>query len=794
MELRNHKDWDNQNGLLSVSLEPHTHVEESRIFVLLNGSTGNFCLDYSEEDFSQATAIQRAWSSDTGYYVKILPNDLVTLVRWWDGHAETLPGSKITEKPERFYKAITKNHPTTGTIISFAKEAFIKLRNCVQESENGQFSLRTFMYLLAALEEGVEKATDVNKPLWHLEDFDVNWISPQDWEWLYTAFQKGGLSNGVSIRPLVSLVLRHASNRLFQEAHREATRKSFQLAMFGGASRKYDGDVSDGAFYTPTPLVRTIVQEALWALDKAKALGERGSLRILDPACGSAEFLREALRQLKMNGYSGGLTIVGWDNSEIACEMARFVLHYENRTEWAGAVNIEVTNRDSLEYDWTQETKFDIVLMNPPFTAFENLGDKKILIQDNLKGFFKRQPDAAALFWKNAAEIVAEQGVLGLVLPHSLLGAETYAPLRIYLKEELGFDFSLIGRLGSAGLFEKAMIIPNVLVGTKQTPSKAHTVLWTDYQQSSVYEALRELRKYRLTDIPTPNVSPSYSIYENEHLTNESFGHNWTVRSFQVFRLAEELENFDTVGKIFNVTQGVIAGNNSAFLLKKGMWESLPKNERSYFRPCIMRDSIKDGRLNDSYYMFYPYGKHAIETEEELENKTSIYYQKYLLPNKSKLQTRRGREIKWWKLNEHRPWQVEPLPKLISAYFGKSGYFAFDSKGEYLVGQSFAWLPKKEALSEKHFQFAYLGLLHAPIIDTLLEMVCNVLDGGYFDLSKHYVDKMPLPDLTKVSYDTLTYLTTTGEKIHKGESIDKTTLNQVVANSYGLDIEKITFS
>ena len=80
--------------------------------------------------------------------------------------------------------------------------------------------------------------------------------------------------------------------------------------------------------------------------------------------------------------------------------------------------------------------------------------------------------------------------------------------------------------------------------------------------------------------------------------------------------------------------------------------------------------------------------------------------------------------------------------------------------------------------------------MHAPLIDTLLEMVCNVLDGGYFDLSKHYVEKMPLPDLTKADSDTLSYLTATGEKIHRGEVVDKRLLNQVVANTYGLDLEK----
>src|SRR5690606_17498703 len=131
------------------------------------------------------------------------------------------------------------------------------------------------------------------------------------------------------------------------------------------------------------------------------------SLQILDPACGSAEFLREILRQLKINNYQGKVEITGWDISEIACEMSRFVLNYENLSEWNGEVKINIILKDSLTYDWSIEKEKDIVLLNPPFRAYENQGDNKQLILKELKGIAKGQPDMAAAFWKKAAEITA---------------------------------------------------------------------------------------------------------------------------------------------------------------------------------------------------------------------------------------------------------------------------------------------------------------------------------------------------------------------------------------------------
>ncbi|MBL7693433.1 MAG: SAM-dependent DNA methyltransferase [Ferruginibacter sp.] len=789
MNLRDHKDWDRINGLLSVSLEPHLTTDDSQIHLMLNGSSGNFCLDYSAEAFDIDLAMQRAWSSDTGYYVKVLANDDIQVVRWWDGHSEILPGNSVIKNPRKFYKLITQQDPRIGSVISFAKNTFLRLRNCVTISENGQESLRVFMYLLAALEQNVERANQVDRTRWQLEEFDESWILPHNWEMLYSAFKNGVFYNGISIKPLVRLVLRHASNRLFQEAHREATKKSFQITLFGDVNRKYDSGISDGAYYTPTPLVRTIVQESLWALNKARPLTERQSLRILDPACGSAEFLREVLRQLKMLDYTGQVTIVGWDISDIACEMAKFVLTYESRCEWNNQVEIFVELRNSLEYDWTQGQDYDLILMNPPFTSFENLGQHKEIVKEKLKGLYKGQPDSGAVFWKNASEKLANEGALGLVLPHSFLNAGTYDKLRAHLKE-IGMDFSLIGRLGSAGLFEKAMIIPAILVGTKNIKSGANTILWTDYQQSSSYEALRELRIYRLNEIPIPIKKNNYSIYENPKATDDS--KNWSVKSYQLFNLNEKLKEFNnTVGKIFSIKRGVDTGNNAAFLLTKNEWTSLPKKERVYFRPCVMNESIQNGVLSDAIYCFYPYGKYSIETEQELILKLASYYKDKLLPRKNKLESRPGREIKWWELNRHRPWLENNESRLISAYFGRSGYFSFDESGKFLVGQSFAWVPKKDELKVKRYYLAYLALLNAPLVDPLLEMVCNVLDGGYYDLSKHYIDNMPLPDLTNVASEIVDSLSNYGELIIKQETIEKDKLNNLVANLYGVNLESI---
>lgn len=60
-----------------------------------------------------------------------------------------------------------------------------------------------------------------------------------------------------------------------------------------GAARK-----GSGSFYTPLPLVRDLVRHALGPLAQGRAVAEIERLRVLDPACGSAHFLVEAMRFL----------------------------------------------------------------------------------------------------------------------------------------------------------------------------------------------------------------------------------------------------------------------------------------------------------------------------------------------------------------------------------------------------------------------------------------------------------------------------------------------------------------
>lgn len=139
-----------------------------------------------------------------------------------------------------------------------------------------------------------------------------------------------------------------------------------------------------GAYYTPRPLVRAILAEALFD----------GARTIVDPACGDGRFLTES-----------GLP----EQTGVDIDPTTGFVH-----------------DDSLRRDWAGQ-RFDVVVGNPPFLSQ--------LARRTTRGgrsSFGGGPyaDAAAEFLALAVGLARPGGRVGLVLPQSLLGARDAAAIR----------------------------------------------------------------------------------------------------------------------------------------------------------------------------------------------------------------------------------------------------------------------------------------------------------------------------------------------------------------------------
>ena len=171
--------------------------------------------------------------------------------------------------------------------------------------------------MLISLEEDYNQI-DTNK--WNID----NCTTPYQFDYFVDLLKQGVNS----IIPQLDLILRHTAGALFQEAHKEALYFNPQRDLFGNVSSNLitKKEIYTSIHYTPQYLARSIVENSIKLLDLNKEI-----IKIFDPACGSSEFLIEALKQIKNKGYNGKVIIIGWDSSESAISTSKFLLNYEKK-------------------------------------------------------------------------------------------------------------------------------------------------------------------------------------------------------------------------------------------------------------------------------------------------------------------------------------------------------------------------------------------------------------------------------------------------------------------------------
>ncbi len=763
-ELNDIQNWKKQLGLLPVNL--FSSNTENK-FILLNGGYGDFCVDFNS-DKNPIDYYSYAWSSNTKNFIT-LKNENVFLYNWLKEKEEKYSVKTIQENLPKFYDYLLKDsYRSEFDITPFILDIYRRLRVETGEDQEGINAINQLLLLLIAT-ENEDNLNNINLMDWGLQE-NIQPIPNLD-EYIQTLKNGSKSINGNKLYPNADLILRHSAGQLFQEAQKEAIFFNRQLGLFGGYISDYDlkAKLYSSLHYTPSFLARSIVEYSLSKMD----LNEKENIKVLDPACGSSEFLLEVLKQLKSLGYQKNIEIHGWDISETAINISNFLLNYEKR-EWGERLAINIRKVDnSLTEDWNND--YDLILMNPPFLSWELMKkDDREIVANILGEAGRKKPNLASAFVHKSINHLNENSIIGTVMPSSILLMDSYKQLRNNIKEQL--SLLLVGKLGSY-VFKEALTDVSILIGKKPKTNNLPLLLWSRNEKGIITDAFRDLRKVNYGNISSIKENKPYNIYIPDTYPDKE---NWKVISFKEQQLKKRLELFYEVGQIkkikdvFTVKQGVRTGNNRIFKITKEFYEQLSVNERKYFRPAVDNDAIKKGVLKVVNYIWYPYNAIGLEiqTEQELQEKAPYYYQNILSPNKQKLISRaRKDENSWWVLSEHRAWLRKKYSKLVSTEFGHSGSFAFDLKGEFVVQNGNAWIPKKEFKNKTYYYF-YLSVFNSHFFEELLSIYSKQLAGGkWYDLGRKYTANIPIPEITEELESSFVFekLVQFGKQISSGE-------------------------
>jgi len=256
--------------------------------------------------------------------------------------------------------------------------------------------------------------------------------------------------------------------------------------MVSASTRKKLGQV-----FTPPWLADYIVE---------RVLREKGSnASVLDPACGSGTFLVSFFNQAVGRGierqvvtFERALKVIsklhGNDVDPLASAITKLqltwhILPFSRELKKEGFPTFKVSSGDALAVDgamfeagglWTiyDNRQYDAVVGNPPYVRPEIAKRELTRKEKDYYGRLAKANVRSLFVYKALDKWLKENGLLGFVLPLSVLDSDHELPLREYFKEQWTIREIVDLELAAKCVFPDVAVNPIVLVVEKRKPKK----------------------------------------------------------------------------------------------------------------------------------------------------------------------------------------------------------------------------------------------------------------------------------------------------------------------------------
>lgn len=670
-----------------------------------------------------------------------------------------------------FIQYINRNsYRSEANVLDFILDMFRKMRNLTPKDADATVAIDLLCRLLVSLQES------------DYRNLDAQWgIKSEYIPYAFDTFVDQIRYGVKGMRPQLDLILRHCAGAIFEVANQEVTNFYPQRDLFGGVSSKLQLQRIPYAsmHYTPLYLARGIVENVLKKVDLS-----REKLTIIDPACGSGVFLSEMLKQLRLANYNNEVYIKAYDKSGVAIQTTRFLLEYEKRTQWGDNLHLDIQCIDSLENDWGVN---DVVVMNPPFISWDlmDVVSERPIVHEMLKDIVSGKPNMACAFVYKAMKSLAPNGVVGAVVPSSILTADNYQNLREWLLKNN--ELSHVASLGSF-VFESAVTDTSFLILQNHSQAleedRIPLAIWCRNEKDVAPKAMSALHTMQVDGSPA-EVTRQYSIYHPKRFP--ILLDTWQVISAQEEKFVNELNQYmewgrlSPMGEVLRINQGVVTGLRDVFEVSDVYYNHLTKAERKYFRPMIDHDAYFDNYIQTSKYLWYPYDDNGLMISSEEEAMSCSFIRDHLINFKDMLLRRKG-VTHWWELTRPRSNLMKKEVRMYSARFGNNNLFGIDTKGDAVSVEGNYYCLK--ASMYKDDLYFYLAICSSNIFKYLLSIYAKRIRAGY-DLSPKQVASLPVPDVEKLRDDILyTRLVELGVMIANGTRYDVTGLNELVSYFY----------
>ena len=277
-----------------------------------------------------------------------------------------------------------------------------------------------------------------------------------------------------------------------------------------------------GSYYTPTAVVKRLI-ESLRIKDGNSAL------RILDPCCGTGNFLLQLPDTVTVDG------IYGNDIDELSVKIARINVALKYRLSDVNTVIEHITHSDYL-LDYNQ-SGFDYVIGNPPW-GYEYADQEGVCLSFKYTSACGTKTESYDVFTEHALETVHKNGIVSFVLPEAILNVKSHIEIRKLITESAS-----IQRLEYLGNVFDGVQCPCIILQLNVTKEKLSTVGMTVAVDGAVYEILQERK-----------VNPEY------------FSFTMTDEEYSILKKIEQISPVEYLAGKARFALGIVTGNNKEYI------------------------------------------------------------------------------------------------------------------------------------------------------------------------------------------------------------------------------------
>ncbi len=442
---------------------------------------------------------------------------------------------------------------------------------------------------------------------------------------------------------------------------------------------------------------------------------------------------------------------------------------------------------DFFDPEWMYGVKdgFDIAISNPPYIERKKISstDKQGLYM-YYGDFFTRTADISVYFYKRAAELLRDNGILTYICTNKFMRSGYGKKLRDFLISEM--TMKTILDFGSISVFEAAVNTCVVLI-RKSFASAEDTI------RTAVLRA-------NLENINFKKVFEKQKFYMNiSQLTSEE----WTLERPETLDLLKKLQKRGTPLGKSRLHLGINTGCVDAYIINSDTREQLIRADAKsadIIKPMLKGRNLRKWKgewanlylilIESSTDKTWSWSDSGNDNKAEnifAQTYPAIY--QYMKHYKERLSKRTSPGKYYWELRSCAYYEAFTGPKIIYADISTSMHAYYDTSGFF--GDSTVYCLPTTDLS-------LLAILNSKLFDYYARYKFSTLNdtwaGGSFRCNKANMKNVPIADRTSEQKAELSQLVEQVLEDPKGENVPELEkeIDEIVYRLYGLTREEIT--